>query len=494
MHNAAVAATQDLQKALRESPKPSSSLARLAAQDDVFGSLQLAINCSDPDVAAKAPEFLVQKIYEHDQSLFEDTTKGAAAVSRLVVTAVTRQHTGAVHHMASTPALLQEVDTRAHQSVILHLIKERDSFSLTWLLGSHESSIAHQLSAEATVQLLQAAVEYKCDVEPLCAVPAAQQLRSDDVLQLLQAAVAKDTTSMTGRLLQLPAARQFDGDMWAQLLETAIRKGTSVNRLKLLRMQPVHQLSPSSVTHLLEVAIEHDDEMTWTRLFRFELAQLLSLSSLERLVAAAEQRGPDSYTWMLFRAPAAAQFTATKVAALILSAAERGKDYWAAALCELPAAQQITADTVAKLVLTTIKHGSKECAWMRSLPAFKQMGSNAVFELLQAAVSKGPAAARYIAVICELSAAKQLSSESLQQLLLAANEQNGQVVSSGQLPDWLVRALQANHCEARAWCSIDAGLLHVVLAVDSNLDSAMVSPTCQRAMVVVLVGHAIVRL
>jgi hypothetical protein len=89
---------------------------------------------------------------------------------------------------------------------------------------------------------------------------------------------------------------------------------------------------------------------------------------------------------------------------------------------------------VVTLALTLIKHGSATaavgCAWLWLLPAFEQVSSSAVFELLQAAVSNGARAAFYIAAICGVPAARQLSSESLQQLLLAAKEQHGQHVSS----------------------------------------------------------------
>jgi hypothetical protein len=466
VHLAAVAATQDLPKALLGSPKPSSSLATLAADDDVFGSLQLSMNCSNPDVAASATKFLIKTRYqhEHDQSLIEDTTIGAAAVSRLVVTAATRRHSAAVHHMASTPAVLQEVDTRAHQSVLLHLIQEHGVTALTWLLGSHESSIAQQLSAEATVQLLQAAVENKCDVEPLCAVPAAQRLQSQELLQLLQAAVAKDktpTVANTIYLFRLPSAQQFDGGMCAQLLETAIKTGT--NTMVLLDMEAVQQqLSPSLVARLLEVAIEHDDESVLVGLLDLESARQLSLSSLKRVLAAALQRSPDTYSWRLLRVPAVGQLTPTELDVLLIDGLEGDKEWWAETLFELPAAQEMAAD----FVLNGIKNGIiavpsiEDGGWLRSLPVFQQMSSDAVFELLQAAVSRGPAAVRYIAVMCELPAAKQLSSESLQQLLLAANEQHGQHANSGfAMP---IAQLASRHATGRSLLKRVLGAIFIV--------------------------------
>jgi hypothetical protein len=80
---------------------------------------------------------------------------------------------------------------------------------------------------------------------------------------------------------------------------------------------------------------------------------------------------------------------------------------------------------VAKLALKMIKHGSEvDCAWLWLLPASQHMSSVAVFELLQAAVSRGSGAADYVAGICELPAAKQISSDSLRQLLLAARKQH----------------------------------------------------------------------
>jgi hypothetical protein len=396
---------------------------RLASNKDMYGVLLLAMNSSDPDSASAAADLLdsVQSSY----STSGWSALGTAAVSRLVMAAATRQHIATVLRMTSSQEVLQQLDACTFQAVLFSLIKSNNSFDLAMCL--RKASTAQQLSTNAVMELLQAAVQSECCVEPLCEVPAAQQLRSDEVLQLLQAAVAKNNTSITRRLFRLPAAQQFDGDMWAQLLETAIRKGTSANKSSLFKMQPVQQLTPSLVARLLEVAIEHDDAAAMAQLLSLESAQQLTLSSLQRLAVAALQRGPDRYSWWLFRVPVAAQLTADEIIALAVTAAKQGKKGWGKRLCELPAAHQL----VAKAALAFIKHGSEdssslECAWLRALPAFQLVSSDAVFELLQAAVGKGSGAAQHIAAICELSAAKQLSSESLGQLLLAAGEQHGQ--------------------------------------------------------------------
>jgi hypothetical protein len=429
VHLAADAATQNLQQGLLESLEDSS---RQAADDDVYGALQLAMNCSNPDVAATAAKsFIWIKYHKYHKPSLSANTKGAAAVSKLVVTAATRRHSAAVLRLATTPALLHDIDTSAHQSVLLHLIEERDITTLTALLGSHQSSIAHQLSTEATLQLLQAAVESKCSVAPLCQVPAAQQLQSHEVLQLLQAAVAEDDSGNMGCLYELPAAQHFDGDMLAQLLETAIKIGTSTNRLALLSMHSAQQLSASLITQLLQVAIEHNDEAAVAQLLGLQSTQQLTLSMLERLLEAALQQGADSYSWKLFCVPAAKQLGSCEVAGFIAAALERHKWHWAKTLCELPAAKQIPAGSVSALVLTAIQRSKECCDWLRRLPAFEQLSSDAVVELLQAAVKKGPAAGGYVGVICDSSAARQLSNQSLQQLLLAATEQHGQAVTSG---------------------------------------------------------------
>jgi hypothetical protein len=295
---------------------------RLASNKEMYGVLLLAMNSSNQDAAFAAAELLVSMQSEHS-SASGWSALGAAAVSRLVITAITWQHSAAVLHMTSSREVLQQLDARAYQAVLLNHIKKHDPASLAEML---RASSAQQLSTNAVMALLLAAVQSQCCVEQLRELPAAQQLRSDEVLQLLQAAVAQDSTSITDRLFELPAAQQFGGDMVAQLLETAISKGTSANRLALFNMQPVQQLSASLVARLLEAAIEHDDGAAVAQLLGLESAQKLTLSSVERLVAAALQRGPDMYSWRLFRVPAAAQLSSTEVEALIVTALERGKD------------------------------------------------------------------------------------------------------------------------------------------------------------------------
>jgi hypothetical protein len=270
---------------------------RLASTQDMYGVLLLAMNSNDQHAASAAAELLATM-----PSLYSTagwSALGAVAVSRLVMAAATRQHSAAVICATSLPGVLRQLDARTFQAVLISLINEHNSASLATYL--QDARAAQQLSTDALMELLQAAVQSQCCVAQLCTVPAAQQLRSDEVLQLLQAAVAKESTSITYDLFELPVARQFDGDMWAQLLETAIRQSYSANRSDLFRMQPVEQLDPSSVAHLLEMAIEHDDETTMEQLLGLESAQQLSLSTLERLVAAALQRGRDGYTWQLFR-------------------------------------------------------------------------------------------------------------------------------------------------------------------------------------------------
>jgi hypothetical protein len=48
----------------------------------------------------------------------------------------------------------------------------------------------------------------------LCKLPAAQEVSSDDVLQLLRLAVERSTTDCVLYLCKLPAAQQISSDMY----------------------------------------------------------------------------------------------------------------------------------------------------------------------------------------------------------------------------------------------------------------------------------------
>jgi hypothetical protein len=74
------------------------------------------------------------------------------------------------------------------------------------------------------LQLFQAAVQHGKGGYGLCILPAAQQPSSQDVLQLLEAAVQRGSASSILALCKLPAAKTFSKKAVAGLLQAAAAK------------------------------------------------------------------------------------------------------------------------------------------------------------------------------------------------------------------------------------------------------------------------------
>jgi hypothetical protein len=115
------------------------------------------------------------------------------------------------------PAVLQHVDAASVQGALERLLACRyaSCFSGHWIAGMAQVVIempaAAQLSSSAVEQLLHAAV--KCGpptvVKALVALPSAQQLSSSTVAGLLQLSLRQHDAGCTHELYQLPAAGQL---------------------------------------------------------------------------------------------------------------------------------------------------------------------------------------------------------------------------------------------------------------------------------------------
>lgn len=152
---------------------------------------------------------------------------------------------------------------------------------------------AQQLSSEAVAGLVQAAVAHDHCVDTLLKLPAAQVMNATALGQLLLLVVNTSTgckwPKVTCQLLRLPAAQQLSGDLLGQLLEAALQNRTGdewlVGRFLegLVGLPGAHHISSSSMERLLQRSTAHDQQSTFQLLVNLPAAQQLSRASVARL-------------------------------------------------------------------------------------------------------------------------------------------------------------------------------------------------------------------
>jgi hypothetical protein len=163
----------------------------------------------------------------------------------------------------------------------------------------------------------------------LCRLPAAQQLSSDQVMQLLVEAAQNRIHLGVQKLCLLPAAQEFGSNQVIHLLEGALQRGCRAGRAAAGLCSCIRELC------------------------NLPAAQQLSSEQVMQLLATAVQHSHSSRT--------------------------RG-------LCMLPAAQQLDADQVMQIATTAKgRHTIAHCAELSRLPAVQQLGKEQKLQVLTAA-------------------------------------------------------------------------------------------------------------
>jgi hypothetical protein len=91
------------------------------------------------------------------------------------------------------------------------------------------------------------------NIRPLCELPAAQQLSSEQIFQLLQAAVQYD--GIPWAVYQLLAAQHFSSGQMFQLLQAGVQHGRISSAL--CKLPSAQQLGTEEVFQLLQTALQH---------------------------------------------------------------------------------------------------------------------------------------------------------------------------------------------------------------------------------------------
>jgi hypothetical protein len=221
---------------------------------------------------------------------------------------------------------------------------------------------AAHVSSSALLEMLEYGVnsgrfEY---VEAVCSLPSAQQLSSDDVGHLCQEALTGESTDhLLGLLCQLPAAGQLDSSAIVQLLKTAIEYCTK--RLSddatdcvehLCRLPAAAEISSSALVELLQAALLEERAI-------FEDSRPVHPDH-----AYGQREVHADFYEQLCQLPAAQQLSHSEVQQLLLEAIRLDSVVGMAVLLQLSAVEQMDGalPRVTVLLEAAIIHGSVDCA------------------------------------------------------------------------------------------------------------------------------------
>uniref|UniRef100_A0A383VKL8 Fanconi Anaemia group E protein C-terminal domain-containing protein n=1 Tax=Tetradesmus obliquus TaxID=3088 RepID=A0A383VKL8_TETOB len=269
-------------------------------------------------------------------------------------------------HLDGSMTLLLELPAaqQLSPSCVAELLKdfaEQRSSSAQHLLAL---PAAQQLETEFVVQMLEDAVASdRWELVPqLLRLPAGQQMSSAALQKLLKSAVKAASINSIDRRVStvtaaldcmeairtFPAARQVPSSSVAELLQTAVERHRRDVAMLLIQLPTAQQVSSSIVVQLLQAATQDHDLML--RLGDLPAAQQLSIDALAALLQAAVMDDACCCSEDVLAMPAAQQLNAVMLGQLLQRTRHLDSRAWPEAmrrLAQLPAAQQLNGDTAA---------------------------------------------------------------------------------------------------------------------------------------------------
>jgi hypothetical protein len=293
---------------------------------------------------------------------------------------------------------------------------------------------AQQISSITVLQLLHAAVKQNTIqgiyiVRVLGHLPAAHQLSSESVAELLQAAASQDEHTLVvycvETLLGLHAARQLDATTLAQLLLWVMNNAGCYwpeVASELLKLPAAEQLSGGLVAQLWEASLEHS-RLAGEDWFPVQLADLpgaqdISSSSLEHLLQVVTTHDHRSSCRLLLNLPAAQQLSTASVVQLLQPALESNHERCFHLLAALPAARQLSTTIVVQMLQTAVSSGnSRHLELLLELQVVQRLSSSSAVQVLEAAMAAGQP--QCMRLLCESPAVQQLQRSAVGQLIQA---------------------------------------------------------------------------
>jgi hypothetical protein len=260
----------------------------------------------------------------------------SSAVVRLLRTAIRLHGVDATAQLCDLQAAA-DISSADVASLLREASAQPTAFSMQDIIGKIiELPAIDQLNSAEVAQLLHAAAQHCADgarspaysldwgLTSLCALGAAQELSSEQVLQPLQL-VVRCSHVCTEALCKLPALQQLSSEAVAQLLQAAIAGGNQRAFELLCKLPAVQQLSSEAATQLLQGAIAGGSERSFP---------------------------------LLCELPAAVQLASEQLVQVLESAVNQGSAAGCAELCKLPAAMQLSSETLEGLLQAAQQHST----------------------------------------------------------------------------------------------------------------------------------------
>jgi hypothetical protein len=300
--------------------------------------LQLAMKCSSHGVAVEAARRLPQQLEVKE-------------ARTLLSTAAARQHVEAVLVMISQQAVQEHIDAVTLEELLAHLCSSDSCVEALLKLRA-----AAELQDQAALRLLNAAVKQSSvyATKKFSAMPAARQMSSESVVQLLRSVVESNKSAGyagIGRtcadvLCKLPAAVQLSCDAVADLLQQALRHGAHAIIRASSHLPATQQLREDAAAQLLHTAIasDHYSNMTLLQVVPAVNALLSRAGVVEELLQEAVEQGASYSLFDLLRinTSVADHLGSREVKELLQTAIDLGSDACGVSLCMLPGAKAIS--------------------------------------------------------------------------------------------------------------------------------------------------------
>uniref|UniRef100_A0A383VMT6 Uncharacterized protein n=1 Tax=Tetradesmus obliquus TaxID=3088 RepID=A0A383VMT6_TETOB len=321
-----------------------------------------------------------------------------AADCLMMVTAAACGHGWLAFKLSCKQSMQHHITAPVLRSVLKHLMAEKDQSVVLAMLQQQkvQDVFGNMTCAEVMLQRQ---------------LPAAAQLSSNAVRELLHVAARKGSVGCLQRLLGLAGARGLSGSVLflAGLLQTAVENGNYLCMMHLCELPAVQLICSSTLTRLLAAA---------------------TAAAAAQTAEGKEDAAKCSAICMhyMFGLPAAQGLGGGVLVAPLQLATEVQLEYCMKRLCSLPAAAQLAGSVVvAAMQATVVSGGLAVLRHLCLLPAAQQLGARVLGSLLLAAARMGHHSC--VKPLCGLPAVRQLNAGILMRVLCAAEVPNV-VVSS----------------------------------------------------------------
>lgn len=285
----------------------------------------------------------------------------------------------------------------------------------------------------------------------LLQLPACSQLQPQDWLDVL-AHCLDMCRSLPPFVMSLPAAQQMDSGAVLQLLQQAAQLQASAVVPQLVVLPAAAQLAKHELMQLLSELVQQGDVQGAGCLFKLPGAQMLTGKHFQRLRNKAVRAQQWSCTLWLQRQPQLAELQwrdmqVPRLQPLVLTAAQEGDMTAVLALLQLPKASRLQPEHVTALVAALL--GERRCTGDSS--ASKQT----------AKAEQTAALTGCLACLCELRAVRKLQSPDVLQMLQAGMQHKqglgvsnfarlpaAQQLTTAELWPLLVKLLLGGPCHA----------------------------------------------